>query len=395
MMSRVFLFCLIFLSGVFSVQASIAEHADQNYEPAVLAIVDKISEGQLDTALAMVEKHLEDYPLSRVGHLLKADILTAMAAPVNDIGAGQISQSELVSGLKHQIKNRWMHAKVDGDKAHDLVPASLIDMGRHQHVLVADMQAGRLYLYRNQNNQPNLVKDYYMSVGSQGFGKEVEGDNKTPIGVYSIYRHIPGKELPDLYGKGAYPVNYPNRLDRAKKRTGYGIWLHGTPSNTYARSPWASEGCFVVSNDDLLDVEQYIDVKAKTPVILSDGIDWISRQELAQRRDAVHATISKWKRDWESLNTDAYLSHYSQEDFDLGRGGFRQWADRKRQVNKGKTFVQVDVEIQDLFMYPGEQDLFVVNYTQRYLSNNYSGQANKEQYWRRGADGQWRIIYEG
>jgi len=26
--------------------------------------------------------------------------------------------------------------------------------------------------------------------------------------------------LPDLYGSGAFPVDYPNKLDRAKQRTG-------------------------------------------------------------------------------------------------------------------------------------------------------------------------------
>ena len=39
--------------------------------------------------------------------------------------------------------------------------------------------------------------------------------------------------------------------------------------------------------------------------------------------------------------------------------------------------------------------MFVIKYKQRYLSNNYSGETDKEQYWQRNEDGEWKIIYEG
>ncbi|NND80974.1 MAG: L,D-transpeptidase family protein [Gammaproteobacteria bacterium] len=385
-----------------------AEQASSGYERAVLEIVEFIKSGNLSAAQTRVDKHLQQFPKSRVGHLLKADILQAMAAPLQKVGAKAETikmvhddpelppPSEVVKGLKHQLQNRWSHAREADQQAHALVPASLIDLGQHPHVLVADMQQGRLYLYKNEDGAPQLIRDYYLSVGSAGFGKQVEGDNKTPVGVYSIYRYIDDSELPDLYGEGAFPVNYPNRLDRYRKRTGYGIWLHGTPSNTYARSPWASEGCFVLSNDDFLDIENYIDVKRRTPVILSDQIEWVSPQQLAQRRADYLAVLSQWKQDWESLSTDAYLAHYSENNFNLGRTDYRQWAKRKREVNNRKTFVQVDMDIKHLFTYPGEQDMFVVKYQQRYLSNNYQGVAEKEQYWQRDANsGRWQIIYEG
>lgn len=394
---------LIFATSLILEPATAREVSREDYEPEILEIVEAINSGHLDTALELTESHVTTFPKSRVGHLLKADILQAMANQLTVIG-GIDDSSEIINsdaeaakrlvGLRHQIKNRWQHRKLDSETAHSMVPASLIDMGRHRHVLVTDMQAGRLYLYRNSHRRPELVRDYYLSVGSAGYGKELEGDNKTPVGVYSIYQHIAGAELPDLYGKGAYPVNYPNRFDRARKRTGYGIWLHGTPSNTYARSPWASEGCFVLSNDDLLDIERYIDVDAHTPVILAEKIEWISATELQQRRQNLVKTLAAWQRDWESLDIDAYLSHYSEQNFNFGTEDFASWAKRKQQVNQGKTFVQVDVEIDSLFLYPGEDEMFVVQYTQRYLSNNYAGEAQKEQYWQRDESGRWRIIYE-
>jgi len=198
-----------------------------------------------------------------------------------------------------------------------------------------------------------------------------------------------------LYGKGAFPVNYPNRYDRFLKRTGYGIWLHGTPSTTYARAPWTSEGCFVLSNDDLLDIAQFVSPEARTPVILSDNVNWISREQLKQRREEFLSVLGRWRDDWESLDTAAYLAHYTNNNLNFGKTSFHRWAERKRQLNKAKTFIQVDLDIHELFVYPGETNMFVVSFTQNYLSNNYQGRVKKKQYWKRADNGQWKILYDG
>ena len=373
-----------------------AHQQNSSYEPSVLSIIEAIQAGQLGVAHELADEHLTKFPKSRVGHLLKADILHAQTTTLSEPGIGfSAEQVSELRGLTHQLKNRWGHAHQDRNISHSHGPASLLDMGRHEHVIVADMSAGRLYLYKNDSGRPQLIRDYYLTVGADGYGKQVEGDNKTPVGVYSINRYIKGSELPDLYGGGAFPVNYPNRFDRYKKRTGYGIWLHGTPSDTYARSPWASEGCFVLSNDDLDDIGQYLSVESRTPVILSDSIKWITWAELAASKQQAMLVFDAWKDDWESLDTNAYLSHYSQDNFNFGLKNYKRWASRKEQTNSGKTFIQLDFELESLFMYPGETDMFVVKYKQRYLSNNYTGESKKEQYWKRNGAGQWQIIYEG
>jgi len=67
---------------------------------------------------------------------------------------------------------------------------------------------------------------------------------------------------------------------------------------------------------------------------------------------------------------------------------------RKSQVNEAKTFVQLDIDIESVFAYPGVKDMIVVKYQQRYLSNNYSAESTKQQYWKLMEDKRWRIIYE-
>lgn len=372
-----------------------ALEANGRYEQSVIDVLDQLQQGHLNAALEQVEQHLASFPKSRIGHLLRADILQALGGALTSIGANAPLPEKELAGLTKQLQVRWKHHKQQHVDAHQKLPDSLIYIGQHSYVLVADMQQGRLYVYENNNGQPELIRDYYMSVGSAGYGKQVEGDNKTPIGVYHVNRYIEGKRLPDLYGKGAFPVNYPNRYDRFLNRTGYGIWLHGTPSTTYARAPWTSEGCFVLSNDDLLDIAQFVSAEERTPVILSDQVNWVSREQLNQRRAEFLAVLEQWKSDWESINTSAYLSHYTTNELNFGGTSFAAWSQKKRSVNRSKTFIQIDLEVHDLFVYPGEKDMFVVNYTQSYLSNNYDGITKKKQYWKRSQDGEWKILYEG
>lgn len=372
------------------------------YEAELLEIVELVKKGELSSALQRLDHHLSRYPKSRVGLLVKADILAAQAGdtPAQSLTsvATPINPAEGfdIEGLRSQIKNRWQHKQAHsmaGSNA--MLPANLVYFGQSEYALVADMQNARLYVYQNGKGIPRLVKDYYLTVGSQGYGKQVEGDNKTPVGVYVVNNFLKPENLPDLYGSGAFPVNYPNILDRAKDRTGYGIWLHGTPSDTYARSPWASEGCFVVSNEDFEDIQRYIDVKKRTPVVLADSVQWLDEKQFSEQQESYLALVETWRKTWESLDTQAYLDYYSRDQFNFGLDEFEPWAARKRIVNASKTFVQVQLELKSLFVYPGEQDTFVVSYRQHYLSNNYSGLSDKQQFWQKDAQGQWRIIFEG
>ncbi len=150
-----------------------------------------------------------------------------------------------------------------------------------------------------------------------------------------------------------------------------------------------------MSNDDLLDIGKYISAEKRTPVILSDTIEWLTLDQLEVRKKSLINVIEQWRSDWESLDTRAYTSHYKVHEFNLGKGDYSTWKKRKKDVNELKTFVQVDLDIQSLFAYPGVKDMFVVKYRQRYLSDNFAGESEKEQLWKRDERGRWRIIYEG
>jgi len=268
-------------------------------------------------------------------------------------------------------------------------------MGTDQYILVGEMLTGRFFLFGNKNGKPTLITDYYMTIGKKGFGKQVEGDNKTPLGVYQVTHEIDGKTLPDLYGSGAFPIDYPNSVDRWRKRTGYGIWLHGTPSETYSRSPFASEGCFVLSNDDYDHIAPYIR-DAKTPrVLLLEKINWLNQDEHKEHATAYINTLQSWVAGWESLDMQKYFSFYDRENFNFGKTSFNSWRQRKEAVSKHKQFVQVTLEVSGIYLYPGEKDMFKVDMKQYYYSNNYQGNADKTLFWKKDKAGNWKIIYEG
>ena len=104
--------------------------------------------------------------------------------------------------------------------------------------------------------------------------------------------------MPDL-GIGAFPLNYPNEWDAREGRNGHGIWLHGTPRDTYSRPPRASDGCVVLTNEDLDDLTKRLQVRL-TPVIIADGVEWVSvpavqalQRSLADGLEALSAILAE------------------------------------------------------------------------------------------------------
>ena len=138
------------------------------------------------------------------------------------------------------------------------------------------------------------MADYYISVGQSGVDKLIEGDLRTPLGVYYITNSLDPAKLPDLYGAGALPINYPNALDLKRGKTGSGIWLHGSPSEQFARPPLASEGCVVLSNPDLQALLAKVSIRT-TPVVIAAELHWVQPEALDLDRAQFQASLESWR----------------------------------------------------------------------------------------------------
>ncbi len=368
--------------------------SDAGPEVQLLGIFNAIEGNRLGEALRLTEALLRQYPNYRLAHLIKGDLLLARTRPIEAFGALSDAPADRVADLRAEAIVRL---KAYRERPEDkFVPRYLLQMQPDQRfAVVVDTQRSRLYLYENDTangGRPRFVADYYVTQGKLGADKHVEGDKKTPIGVYHVTANLPRQKLADLYGSGAFPLNYPNEWDRQRGRGGSGIWLHGTPSNTFARPPRASDGCVVLTNQDLDAVAKNLQV-GLTPVIISPSVEWLSLDDWAKERNELNATIDAWRRDWESRDTERYLKHYSPR-FKAGKQDLAAFAAQKTQVNASKEWIKVATDNLSVFRNPGQEEVVVVTFDQDYRSNNLNDRTKKRQYWQR-ENGKWKIIYEG
>ena len=394
-MSKRILTCIAVAALAFGVPSALSPakgaRVDVTADALLATVYDEIVRGHLDVAFQNIEGLIRVKPNFRLAHLIKGDLLLARAHPISTIGAVPNVPEARTEGLRAEALAR-LRAYRERPPV-DRVPRYLLQLREDQrYAVVVDMRRARLYLYQNDSGKPLFVADYYVSSGKNGPLKVREGDEKTPIGVYHVTASLPQQKLSDFYGSGAFPINYPNEWDRIQGRNGHGIWLHGTPSDTYSRPPRSSNGCVVLANSDLDALARNLQV-GLTPVIISEDVEWLSFDDWAGERKAFGSQLEQWRADWESLDTERYLSHYSKR-FSVPGQDFEGWSRYKHLVNGAKSWIKVKVSNVSMFRDPGKDALVLVSFDQEYRSNNLSNTVKKRQYWVREGE-HWRIIYEG
>jgi murein L,D-transpeptidase YafK len=385
-------YCLAIPGVLASENSILTELPMAGPETALVKSLQEIAESRMDSALNGIEQLLKTNPNFRLAQLIKGDLLLARARPINNMGdTGGIPQQD-IADLREEARARMQHHRESVPR--NATPKYLLQMQPEQkYAIIADTRRSRLYMYQNVRGEARYLADYYISSGKNGSQKLKEGDKKTPVGVYFITGNLPREKLTDFYGSGAFPINYPNEWDKRHGRNGYGIWLHGTPSNTYSRPPRASDGCVVLSNQDLNAVGATLQVGI-TPIIISDEMEWVKPDDTVILRNKLTQKLESWRRDWESGNIEAYIRHYGRN-FSSGDQGLAEWIQHKRQVNAAKSWIKVGISNVGMFLYPGRDDLVVVNFDQEYSSNNLSNKMKKRQYWmKENKEGSWKIIYE-
>lgn len=380
----------LLLIGVISSPLKTGENSSHSMEELLAKSLHSVGENRLDVALNEVDSLLEINPNFKLAQLIKGDLLLARAQVLNDFGNAPNASRENMNDLRDEARARLQ--RVQQAQPVNATPRYLWQLDPQQrHAIVVDTSKSTLYLYENVDGEPRYVADFYISVGKKGADKVSEGDQRTPLGVYFVNDHLGKDKLTDFYGPEAFPISYPNEWDKRQGRDGHGIWLHGVPSDTLSRPPRASNGCVVLANNDLLRLGRFVQV-GHTPVIITGQMDWSDDSDRAERSTLL-SEIEKWRNDWASLDTDAYLAHYAQ-DFSSGATSFDAFARQKRLVNSGKTWIKVGLSKLSIFGYPGQPGLVVVNFEQDYSSNNLANRMNKRQYWMKRGD-KWQIVYEG
>jgi murein L,D-transpeptidase YafK len=387
----VVLLCLACPWAVAQPDQTLVLASNDSFLPSPDALIAKtlqdIRATRMDDALREVNHLISIRPDFKLAHLIKGDLLLARAQPISGLGSVRAASAQSLSDLRDEARVRLMRYLDQPDPA--TLPRQILQLAPHQkYALLADAGRARLYLFENVGGEPRLKQDFYMTIGRNGTDKRVEGDLRTPAGVYTISERLPKTRLTDFYGAGAYPLNYPNDWDRAQGRGGHGIWIHGVPSDTYSRPPRSSEGCVVVTNPDLKELSKWVEVGA-TPVVIAERADWVDRTSWEQARKDLLDSLAAWKQDWETRSADRFLAHYS-ESFLQGNG--RDWSESKRRNIVEKAWIKLELKDLSLFLYPGA-DMAYVDFTQHYSSDRLASRSQKRLYLQREA-GQWRIALE-
>lgn len=387
-------------------------------EDQLISVYQLLRSGARADALLQARQLNLDYPNFQLAQLLYADLLSVSANQrfdLNDIAPNNSAQAKQLATLVRESELR-LQALTEVPSPGTL-PSNFVALPPStRNAIAIDTSRSRLYWFKNiaAANEPAnmvLVKDAYMSVGKAGVDKFVEGDNRTPLGVYFITGILPGEQLPDLYGKGALPLNYPNALDILRRKTGSGIWLHGTPSAQYVRAPQASEGCVVLSNPDIQRLLDDANIKA-TPVVIAKSLDWVDAGRAAQplnlassailvasaadKTDASSATpqasgfshsFGRWQAARRAQDFAALRDMYSDGFFRRGKGLSHWWPTIKGETGPNVTLTDITA-----LSWQDQDQIMVMNYTDQTQTGRRG--LKKRQYWRLEGD-TWRIFYEG
>jgi murein L,D-transpeptidase YafK len=367
--------------------------ASQKPDPEVMLIevYKELGANHLRKAQQKVDGLVQAYPNFRLGHLLRGDLLLMHTQPVTTLGAAAKGSDEKLKNLREEAMVRLKSLREKPDP--NLVPREILQLrGDQKHALIVDAKRSRLYVYENRRGQLKFVKDFYISQGKSGVHKLKEGDQKTPIGIYYITGHLPGARLPDFYGSGALPINYPNEWDKLHGRSGSGIWLHGTPSDSFSRPPLSSDGCVVLTNPDLNKLTASVEI-GKTPIVISESVEFISKEKWVSERNVAARLVENWRRDVESLDATALMANYSSRfRSELGED-LSTWFPKHHQLFSSVKKLTVKLRDMSAFYYPGRDDLIVNTFTQDAFFGSRKTSIRKRQYWtREGA--QWKVLYE-
>ena len=245
------------------------------------------------------------------------------------------------------------------------------------------------------NKHPLVIRKYQMTSGEVAGNKWVKGDKKTPNGVYFPLYYKTG--LPKVYGSGAFPLNYPNVLDRYFfKKTGGGIWLHSSDRYFYL-SKYSSRGCVILKEPDFLLLKKHIKIK-DTPVVITEDYEYIDRASFDKYQRRLLNFFALWKDGFKSAIEGnpinmyfLYSPNFVSKDGDKFKYIKNNYENLKDDKNKRYIFTNLSILKYGRIMLFG--DIFVIAFNYEYFSDKRKIRQKKILYIKE-EDGKLRIIGE-
>jgi murein L,D-transpeptidase YafK len=242
-------------------------------------------------------------------------------------------------------------------------------------LIIANKQAKTLAVYENSVGIFKLLAQYDdVIVGADG-DKFIEGDLKTPIGVYILRKRFIPKDK--FYGHVAFAISYPNRFDRAKGKNGHSIWIHGSPVDGSPRDPM-SRGCIVFDNIVLGKLDNTIRDRYKNSIIIinEEGMDFVNKARIS----IILSELFRWKSSWKHNDIDDYMKFYDKNFIRHDGTSRADFYERKKSLFSRGQKKEIVFSGINISPYPDEskRELFRVVFHQIFNTKTYRFKGDKE-----------------
>ena len=212
-------------------------------------------------------------------------------------------------------------------------------------------------------------------VGKNG-DKLLEGDLKTPVGVYQLTRRFTPNDR--YLGPLAFSLSYPNLLDKLAKRNGGGIWIHGYPLDGQRTDELKTKGCVAMQNDTLMKFDDVVDHKKTLAFIYEDKRPEASAKDIA----VIVSGLLGWKKTWSESDIENYLKFYD-KNFERYDGmSLEKFKSMKRAIFSKKEKKRISFSNFLITPYPNLKNdrLFRVSFYEDYVSDTHKFAGQKTLY---------------
>ena len=369
------------------------EISDGQAENRLIEIYRLIGQANPREALRKAESLVKDQPNFQLAQLVYGDLLAGRTRPVRTLGDVPDAEAKAAAPMLAELRQESeLRLRALRERpAPGMVPSQFLTLSSlNKHAIAVDASRARLYLFENTPAGLKLLADYYISVGRLGTEKSLEGDLRTPLGVYFVTSNLDPTSLKDFYGSGALPINYPNQLDLKRGKTGGGIWLHGAPPAQFSRAPLASDGCIVLANPDLERVIKTVAIRS-TPVVIAASLKWVPAQSLRPDIKSFDDVLKGWHQAKASGDMERLAAWYAPDFTSFGKT-LAEW--KPGLQAELKQLRGRDIQIKDVsyLRWTDSADTMVVTFGE--LVKGARTGRTKRQYWAHQGS-QWKIFFEG
>ncbi len=380
-------------AGAAAAAAPLSATPASSPEARLIELYRLIGAGDLRRALSKAESLTRDVPTFQLAQLVYGDLLLVRQGRLSEMQApsAELPASAAAHWMQLRQEARLRLAALVERPPANTAPRQFIDLPTStRHAIAVDASRARLYLFENRPQGLHLVGDHYVSLGRLGIDKKEEGDQRTPLGVYFIGARLDARQLRDFYGPGALTLNYPNEYDRRRGRKGGGIWLHGVPSDNYARTPQSTDGCVVLANDDMRRLLREV-APRRTPVVIAPRLEWTPRPQAERDRAAMRALIEQWRSARMQADGNGLTAFYSPQ-FSSGGHGPAAWIEALQRDAQRAGGREIELKELSILAWRDTSDVLIVSFGE--VRKGHRSGPMKRQYWSKDG-GQWRIFYEG